>query len=466
MESSHLSSSRLDIFLKKPFSAILSLAVPILLGMGIHTLYNLADMYFIGKLGGQEIAAVAFNMPIFFLILGLTMGLGSGVTASVARYIGQKDKIKADRCAEHAIIIAFFISIIFTSLGLIFGRSILIILGAKDFILTQAWDYLFFITLGLPFMVFSAFFRSVLAGEGDMKFPMIVAGLGTILNIILDPIFIFDLKDYGGFGLNLGVRGAALATVVSQSFTFTIFVFILFVKKYSYINYNFKKFKPSKLIFMDIVKVGVPASLSMVIMAFGQAVFNKILILYSAQTVAAYQVAGRIDMLIFLPIFAIAGAMTTLVGMFYGANKIKELNYIIKYGLVSSFIITIFSSAFIYKYAHKLSSFFTNDKQVIDVSVGFLQLLCYIYPFIAIAITSGRIMQGLGKGIPVLLITLVRVVVISAPLGLYFTYILNKPVEWNWYAMMISAFLAFILAISWVRYELMKINLNKESIAI
>ena len=466
MESSHLSSSRLDIFLKKPFSAILSLAVPIMLGMGIHTLYNLADMYFIGKLGGQEIAAVAFNMPIFFLILGLTMGLGSGVTASVARYIGQKDKIKADHCAEHAIIIAFFISIIFTSLGLIFGKSILIFLGAKDFILTQAWDYLFYITLGLPFMVFSAFFRSVLAGEGDMKFPMIVAGLGTILNIILDPIFIFDLKDYGGFGLNLGVRGAALATVVSQLFTFTIFVFMLFVKKYSYINYNIKKFKPSKLIFMDIVKVGVPASLSMVIMALGQAVFNKILILYSAQTVAAYQVAGRIDMLIFLPIFAIAGAMTTLVGMFYGANKIKELNYIIKYGLVSSFIITIFSSAVIYKFAYKLSSFFTNDRQVIDVSVGFLQLLCYIYPFIAIAITSGRIMQGLGKGIPVLLITLVRVVVISAPLGLYFTYILNKPVEWNWYAMMISAFLAFILAISWVRYELKKINLNKESIAI
>ncbi len=466
MESSHLSSSRLDIFLKRPFSAILSLAVPIMLGMGIHTLYNLADMYFIGKLGGQEIAAVAFNMPIFFLILGLTMGLGSGVTASVARYIGQKDKIKADHCAEHAIIIAFFISIIFTALGLIFGKSILIFLGAKDLILTQAWDYLFYITLGLPFMVFSAFFRSVLAGEGDMKFPMIVAGLGTILNIILDPIFIFDLKDYGGFGLNLGVKGAALATVVSQLFTFTTFVFMLFVKKYSYVNYNIKRFKPSKLIFMDIVKVGVPASLSMVIMALGQAVFNKILIFYSAQTVAAYQVAGRIDMLIFLPIFAIAGAMTTLVGMFYGANKIKELNYIIKYGLVSSFIITIFSSAVIYKFAYKLSSFFTNDRQVIDVSVGFLQLLCYIYPFIAIAITSGRIMQGLGKGIPVLLITLVRVVVISAPLGLYFTYILNKPVEWNWYAMMISAILAFILAISWVRYELKKINFNKKSIAI
>ena len=466
MESSHLSSSRLDIFLKKPFSAILSLAVPILLGMGIHTLYNLADMYFIGKLGGQEIAAVAFNMPIFFLILGLTMGLGSGVTASVARYIGQKDKIKADNCAEHAIIIAFFISIIFTSSRINIWEKHINNFRCKRLYFNTSLGLFILYYSRPPIYGFLRFFRSVLAGEGDMKFPMIVAGLGTILNIILDPIFIFDLKDYGGFGLNLGVRGAALATVVSQSFTFTIFVFMLFVKKYSYINYNFKKFKPSKLIFMDIVKVGVPASLSMVIMAKGQAVFNKILILYSAQTVAAYQVAGRIDMLIFLPIFAIAGAMTTLVGMFYGANKIKELNYIIKYGLVSSFIITIFSSAVIYKFAHKLSSFFTNDKQVIDVSVGFLQLLCYIYPFIAIAITSGRIMQGLGKGIPVLLITLVRVVVISAPLGLYFTYILNKPVEWNWYAMMISAILAFILAISWVRYELKKINLNKESIAI
>ena len=458
MNNQSSSGSRLESFLENPSKALWTLAIPIMFGMGIHTLYNLVDMIFIGRLGGDAITGVAFNMPVFFLMLGLTMGLGSGVTASVARFIGQKNKLNADNSAEHAIALAAVISIVFTTLGLVFGKDILIILGAEDKILDLAWEYLSVIVTGLPFMVFSGFFRSILAGEGDMKFPMLVAGLGTILNIILDPIFIFDLNNYGGFGLGMGVKGAALATVISQLIVFIIFIYMLFVKEHAYITFNLKDFSPSKTILWDIIKVGLPASLSMIIMAIGQGVFNKILIHYSSQTVAAYQVAGRLDMLIFLPIFAIAGSMTTLVGMFYGAKEIVALNRIIKYGIISSFLITLISSTFVYFFAHTFSSWFTKDQEIIDVSVGFLRLLCLIYPLVAIAITSGRVMQGLGKGIPVLIITIVRVLGVSAPLALYFSFVLHKPVEWNWYAMMIAAGIAFLIALSWVRLELNKIN--------
>ena len=458
MNNQSSSGSRLESFLENPSKALWTLAIPIMFGMGIHTLYNLVDMIFIGRLGGDAITGVAFNMPVFFLMLGLTMGLGSGVTASVARFIGQKNKLNADNSAEHAIALAAVISIVFTTLGLVFGKDILIILGAEDKILDLAWEYLSVIVTGLPFMVFSGFFRSILAGEGDMKFPMLVAGLGTILNIILDPIFIFDLNNYGGFGLGMGVKGAALATVISQLIVFIIFIYMLFIKEHAYITFNLKDFSPSKTILWDIIKVGLPASLSMIIMAIGQGVFNKILIHYSSQTVAAYQVAGRLDMLIFLPIFAIAGSMTTLVGMFYGAKEIVALNRIIKYGIISSFLITLVSSTFVYFFAHTFSSWFTKDQEIIDVSVGFLRLLCLIYPLVAIAITSGRVMQGLGKGIPVLIITIVRVLGVSAPLALYFSFVLHKPVEWNWYAMMIAAGIAFLIALSWVRLELNKIN--------
>ena len=456
MESN--SRSRLASFLENPKKALWTLAIPIMFGMGIHTLYNIVDMLFIGRLGGDAIAGVAFNMPIFFLMLGLTMGLGSGVTASIARLIGEKDKSGADNSAEHAIAMAACISGVFTLLGLYFGKDILAILGAEGNILILGWDYLSMIVLGLPFMVFSGFFRSILAGEGDMKFPMMVAGLGTILNIILDPIFIFDLEDYGNIGLGMGVKGAALATVVSQLSVFLIFIYMLFVKEHAYITFNLKDFSPSRSILWDIIKVGLPASLSMIIMAVGQGVFNKILIYYSSQTVAAYQVAGRLDMLIFLPIFAIAGGMTTLVGMFYGAKEIRALNQIIRYGITSAFIITLISSAFVYLFAETFSSWFTNDQEIIDVSVGFLRLLSLIYPLVAIAITSGRVMQGLGKGLPVLIITVIRVLGISAPLSLYFSFILEKPVEWNWYAMMIAAAISFTIAVYWVRFELKKIN--------
>ena len=452
------SGSRLSSFLENPKKALWTLAVPIMFGMGIHTLYNIVDMLFIGRLGGDAIAGVAFNMPIFFLMLGLTMGLGSGVTASIARLIGQKNKSGADNSAEHAIAMATCISGVFTLLGLYYGKDILAIFGAEGNILTLGWDYLSMIVLGLPFMVFSGFFRSILAGEGDMKFPMMVAGLGTILNIILDPIFIFNLEDYGNIGLGMGVKGAALATVVSQLSVFLIFIYMLFIKEHAYISFNLKAFSPSKIILWDIVKVGLPASLSMIIMAVGQGVFNKILIQYSSQTVAAYQVAGRLDMLIFLPIFAIAGAMTTLVGMFYGAKEIRALNQIIRYGILSAFLITLVSSTFVYLFADIFSSWFTRDQEIIDVSVGFLRLLSLIYPLVAIAITSGRVMQGLGKGLPVLIITIIRVLGISAPLAIYFSFILEKPVEWNWYAMMVAAAVSFVIAIYWVRFELNKIN--------
>ena len=452
------SESRLSSFLADPSKALWRLAIPIMFGMGIHTLYNVIDMIFIGKLGGNAIAGVAFNMPIFFLMLGLTMGLGSGVTASIARFIGDEDKNSADNSAEHALAMAGGIAIVFTILGIYYGEKILIALGAEGEILILAWEYLSMIVLGLPFMVFSGFFRSILAGEGDMKFPMMVAGLGTLLNTILDPIFIFKLEDYGNIGFGMGVKGAAMATVFSQLIVFLIFIYMLFIKDHAYITFKLKDFMPSKIILWDIIKVGLPASLSMIIMALGQGVFNKILIYYSSQTVAAYQVAGRLDMLIFLPIFAIAGALTTLVGMFYGAREIGALNRIVRYGISSAFLITLVSSSFVYIFAETFSSWFTQDQEIISVSVGFLKRLCLVYPLVAIAITSGRVMQGLGKGLPVLLITIIRVLGVSAPLGLYFSFVLEKPVEWNWYAMMIAAFISFLIAIFWVRIELTKIN--------
>ena len=460
MEINSKSKSRLESFLDNPSKALWSLAIPIMFGMGIHTLYNIVDMMFIGRLGGNAIAGVAFNMPVFFLMLGLTMGLGSGVTASIARYIGENNKQNADNCAEHALAIAAVIALVFTSAGLLFGDRILVVLGAEGEILALGWNYLYIIIIGLPFMIFSGFFRSILAGEGDMKFPMMVAGLGTILNIILDPIFIFKLEEYGGIGFGMGVKGAAIATVISQLVVFIIFIYMLFVKKHAYITFRLKDFSPSKVILWDIVKIGLPASMSMIIMAVGQGVFNKILIHYSPQTVAAYQVAGRLDMLIFLPIFAIAGGMTTLVGMFFGAKKIDALNQIVKYGISRAFMITLVSSTFVYIFAETFSGWFTQDQEIINVSVGFLRLLCFMYPLVAIAITSGRVMQGLGKGIPVLVITTVRVLGVSAPLALYFSFVLDKPVEWNWYAMMISTGIAFIIAVSWVKIELKKLNQN------
>ena len=338
MNSNKTKNNRLKSFIDNPSKSLWKLAIPIIAGMAIQTLYTMIDMIFIGRLGGESIAAVAFNFPIFFFIMGITFGLGSGVTASIARFIGADDKVNADNAAEHSIAIAFVISFIVTVIGLSFGRDILLFMGCTQDVIDLSFDYLRISFYGMPFLIFSGFFRSILSGEGDMTLPMIIAAFGTVLNTILDPIFIFTL--------NLGVGGAAWATSISQIVVFFIFVYMLFVKEHAYVRFKLKDFTPSFFIIKDIVKVGLPTSIQMIIMSLGQVVFNKMLVSYSTDAVAAYQVGGRVDMLVFLPIMGIASALTTIIGMFFGAKEYDKIRFITKYGISRSIFITLIASVF------------------------------------------------------------------------------------------------------------------------
>ena len=446
MKSSKSKESRLNSFSENPKKALWTLAIPILAGMAIQTIYTTVDMIYIGRLSGESIAAVAFNMPLLFFVLGLSMGLGSGVTASIARFIGARDKINADNSAEHALLMASLISIIMVVIGLTYGKQILVILGTPNELLELAWSYLRIISIGLFFMVFSGFFRSILSGEGDMKTPMLITGIGTVLNIILDPVFIFVL--------GYGVAGAAIATVISQATVFTIFIYVFLIKKHTYVTFRIRDFSFSKYIIYDIVKVGIPASMAMIIMSAGQAVFNKILVSYSAFSVAAYQIGGRIDVVIFLPIMAIATALTTLVGMFYGAKDFINVKLIIKYGLSRSILATIIGSTIIFIFAPFIVKVFSNEPEIHQIAVTYLRLIVFTYPLISIGMTSGRVMQGIGMGLPMLVTTTIRVVGLSAPLALIFNYILHKPIEWMWYAMIISTVIAVLTAALWLRFAL------------
>ena len=449
MRQSNKRHSRLQSFLDNPAKSMWRLAIPVIAGMGIQTLYTIVDMIFIGKLGGESIAAVAFNMPIFFFVMGLSFGLGSGVTASIARFIGADDKVNADNAAEHAVAIALIISAILTIIGLIFGETILMNMGCTPAVLPQAWEYLKVSCYGITFGVFSAFFRSILAGEGDMKLPMIVAALGTVFNIILDPIFIFTL--------NFGVAGAAWATTISQIIVFFIFVFMLFVKKHSYIRFRMHDFLPSWFILGDIVKVGIPASMSMIVMSLGQLVFNKILVNFSTDAVAAYQVGGRVDMLVFLPIMGIASALTTIVGMFYGAKETEKIKFITKYGITRSLMITSIGAILLFILAPSVVTAFTKEQVIQSIAVGYLRNIAIIFPMIAIGLSIGRILQGIGLGMPSLIITVIRVIGVAGPLAYYFTHVLGKPVEWIWYAMVISGIVATIISIVWLRLAFRKL---------
>jgi Na+-driven multidrug efflux pump len=189
----------------------------------------------------------------------------------------------------------------------------------------------------------------------------------------------------------------------------------------------------------------------MIIMAFGQLVFNRILVRFSTDAVAAYQVGGRMDMVIFLPIMAIASALTTLVGMFFGAKEIEKIKFIAKYGIIRSMMVTGVLSIILYIFAPLVVKSFTLDVGIQSIAVTYLRFICLIYPLIAIGMTVGRILQGLGKGLPMLVITSIRILALSAPLALYFIMVLNKSIEWVWYAMIISTIVSVAISLIWLK---------------
>ena len=442
MNSQERKESRLKEFLNNPKRGLWSLATPIMIGMMVQTIYMMVDMFFVGQVSADAITALAFNLPLLFFGIGLVFGIGSGVTAVIAQYIGAKDKKNADNSAEHAIILGLVLGLLLTFLGISQGKEILTFLGIPRSILPLAWDYFSVIAMAYTFLVLSVFFRSILSGEGDMKTPMIIQGGGTILNIILDPIFIFT------FGL--GVKGAAIATAVSQISVATIFAYILLVKQHSYIRFSLKEFSFSSAILVKIFKIGIPASFSMIIMALGSGVFNRILVIFSSEAVAGYQIGIRIDHIFLVPAISISTSLVTLVGMFYGAKRYDLVRSTTIYAIKSCVIIAIGIGAFFFFSAPTFVGFFSDDQFIKDIGVQYLRYFIFGYPFIAISMISGRAIQGLGNGIPMLVLTFMRVLLVSVALSLYFIFILQKSIEWVWIAQLISVVVASLVSTFWL----------------
>jgi len=288
-------------------------------------------------------------------------------------------------------------------------------------------------------MVLGIFFRSILSGEGDMIFPMKVLGAGTLLNIILDPILIYYYE----------IKGAAIATVISQVVVTIIFINALIFRQHSYITFNLRDFKFDIQIIKSIFHLGFPASLSMIIMSMGLILFNWIL--GSSDAVAAYQTAGRIEHLFFLPIISIATSLVTLVGMFYGAKRLDLVKIIIKYGLSCSIIIALLFSIFFFFYSGHILPIFTESSVIINLAVLYFKIMVFAYPFITIGMTCSRVMQGLGYAYPMFILTLFRVVIISSSLAWYFVIILGKPVHYAWVGTLISCILTAGFSIIWLR---------------
>ncbi len=410
-----MQKSRVKEFIKNPKKALFTLALPIMMGMLVQTLYNIVDTAFVGRLGAEAIAALTFSFPIFFIFIALNSGLGAGIGSVISRAIGAKKKKLAENAAMHGLIVSVILGLIVVILCLIFLRPMFVLFGAEGLTLELSIDYMFVVLVGALFMFVSFAMHSIFSGQGDTKTPMIVQVSTLVLNIILDPIFIYVL--------GYGVKGAAIATVIS--FVFGFLMFIYYINKKSYLNIKLSNFKFDLKIIKDMIFVGAPSSLTVLVIAIYIVFINKFAAHFGVDYVAALGMAFRGESVAIMPIVAFAMAMLTLTGMFYGAKRFDLLRGIVWYGVKMVALFTAVIGAVFFIIPELFLKIFTSDFNLLSLGAAYLRLDVFTFPLMGISFVFIRAMQGIGYGWPGLVVNLIRVFVFAVPLSYVFIFILD-----------------------------------------
>ena len=264
-----MGNKNVEVMRGNPETAVKKLAIPIMISMLLTASYNIIDGIWIAGLGQEAIAGIGFITPIFMILNGVSVGLGSGATSSISRFIGAKNHEKASQSAAHSLLIFLVASIVLTIALLIIQEPLLKLYGASGESLAQGIKYGTPLFLGLFAFIFANGASGILRGEGDMKRAMYAVVVSVILNAILDPICIYIL--------GWGSAGAAIATILSSVCSAVVILYWILVKKDTYVDVNLGEFKFDSSIAKDILKVGIPASMDMLVMSIAMSLYMIII---------------------------------------------------------------------------------------------------------------------------------------------------------------------------------------------
>jgi putative MATE family efflux protein len=435
--------SRLEEFVERPRRAVWIIAAPMMAGFAVHALYSVVDAAFIGQLGPEALAAATYVGALFFVAIALSNGLASGVTALLAQAIGRRDTETAERLASGGLGIGLIIGAGLCIVGMSAGPLIIPLLGAEGETADLAWEYFQVLSAAMPLMLTSTAIRAVLNGEGDARTPMLVLTVATGINIALDPIFIFTLE--------LGVRGAALATAAAALFSLSAFSYIAFVRKKMFTRFRASLVLPRLGVIGPVARIGVPAAATYFVMAVGMALTNRVLSEFGHVAVAGYGAAHKVDLMVALPVLGLAGASMTVIGMFAGASRADLVRstalYVYRWALIAAAALGVSA----YVSATWVIGLFTDDAAAIEIGTTYLTFALAAYPLMSVGMVSGRVLQGIGYGLPSLIITLTRVLGVAIPGAYVAVYAFGAPIESVWISMIAGILIAGALGVGWVR---------------
>lgn len=420
------------------------MSVPLIMSMLLVSIYNLADAVWVAGLGSDALAGVGFVMPMFLILVGLGNGLGGGATSALSKYIGQQKKHKADNGGVHVIFITILISLLVSVILLLILKPLVLAMGA-DKTINYALDYGNIMFAGAIFFVLPNAMYGILRAEGDVNRTMLAMTISGIINIIIDPIFIYTLK--------LGVAGAAYATLLSSALVIGIIAYWFYIKKDTYIKPNYSNFNFSKEISIDILKVGIPASLELLLTSVLVAFLSALLtVVANTDAVAVYSTGWRVVSLGTMPIIGISTALVSIVGANYGAMQYDNIRLAHRYSMKLAFVVALITGVIIYVFAPQIVMLFSYSSATAHISdslVEFLRTMTLYYVFMAFGAPSTFLFQGVGKGLTALLQTLLRNIVFSTICAYLFAIVFGLGEHGVWYGIVVGQIIASIVTLTW-----------------
>ena len=414
---------------------LLKYSVPAIIGMLVNALYNVVDRIFIGNIPGVgplAITGVGVTMPIMSITLAFAMLIGIGCTTNISIKLGQGKKEDAQKIIGNGITLSIIISLILSIIGIVFGNQILHLFGASDQTLYYAKSYIYIILAGTVFNTLGFTLNNTIRGDGNPKLAATIMVVGCITNVILDAVLIFVF--------NLGIQGAAIATVISQIVT-ALWGLMYYVKGKSNLTFEKSSLKLDKSLVKSIIAIGIAPFSMQIATSLVQVISNNALKMYGGDlAIGAMATISSISMIFLMPIFGLNQGSQPIIGFNYGAKQYDRANKAFKISALISIVILTAGWILVQLSPETVIGMFNKDPKLMDISVNGIRIYLFMIPIIGISITGSNYIQSVGKAKIATVLSLLRQVILLIPMILILPNFFG--LNGVWYASPISDFLS------------------------
>lgn len=437
---------------------IITMSVPIMVSMLIQALYNVVDSIYVSRYSFEAFTALSLAFPIQQAMVAISVGTNVGVNALLSYSLGQKNLERANKTANTSVFLALLNWLVFLIVGLFFAKSFIAAQTTNPEIIQHGQDYLSLVTI-FSFGVFGQMaFERMLIASGYSIYPMITQIIGAVLNIILDPIFIFGL-----FGIPaMGVKGAAIATVIGQIMAMLLaFLFVRY--KNEFVHFKFSLiFKPELKIIKRIYKVGIPSILLISIASVMVFFLNKVLSTFSDTATAVLGAYFRLQSFALMPVFGLNNGLVPIISYNYGSQQYDRMKQAIRFALIIGIGVTLTAFIIFQFFSPTLLQLFDATPEMLKIGIPALKIISFSFIFAGYSIVLSSVFQALQKGSISLLISFSRQILFLLPIA----YILSRTNVLNniWYAFPIAEMVSFTLTTFFILRIIKRINENTTEI--